>query len=153
MCKELEGRAKNQGLSGRTLTVEFKSDKFKNKQKSYTQNFFFDSFQQMFNLSTSLLDSAWPLEPVRQLSIKLYNLKDKKGRMSFSAHTIACHTGGKTKLGGNPKDDQPKAAVPKRLGPQSCREDNPEEIQINKAKGLGNGNHNSRNFNHQKKPW
>ena len=59
----------------------------------------------MINLSISLLDSAWPLDPVRQLSIKLYNLKDKKGRMSFSAHTVAMQTGGKTKLGGAPKDD------------------------------------------------
>ena len=59
----------------------------------------------MLNLSLSLLDSAWPLEPLRQISIKLYNLKDSKGRLSFSAHTIAMQTGGKTKLGGAPKDD------------------------------------------------
>ena len=70
--------------------------------------------------------------------------------MSFSAHTIAMQTGGKTKLGGNPLVDQPKTAVPKRLGPQSVRDDNPEEIHINKAKGLGNGNHTARVFDGKK---
>ena len=53
LCKELEGRAKNQGLSGRTLTVEFKSDKFKNKQQSHLQA-----------LKDNLIRAGVPLIPV-----------------------------------------------------------------------------------------
>ena len=36
---------------------------------------------------------------------------DENGRMSFSANTVATCTGGSSKLGGNPKVDQPKRFV------------------------------------------
>jgi hypothetical protein len=56
------------------------------------------------NVAVSLLDQAWPLEPLRQISVKLLNLKDDKGKMSASASEVNYLTGGKTKLGGNPKE-------------------------------------------------
>ena len=42
LCDELSQRAIQQKLQGRTLIVEFKSEKFKNKQKSFTNNTFMD---------------------------------------------------------------------------------------------------------------
>ena len=65
LCEELSSRSKNQKLKGRTLTLEFKNDKFKNKQKSYTTSYFMDEKEQIFRLAVSLLDSAWPLDPTR----------------------------------------------------------------------------------------
>ena len=38
---------------------------------------------------------------------------DGSGRTSYSANSVAIYTGGKTKLGGNPKIDQPKKYVGK----------------------------------------
>ena len=51
LCHELDERAKYQKLKGRTLTLEFKSDKFKNKQKSYTCNYYMEDYNQYFKLS------------------------------------------------------------------------------------------------------
>jgi hypothetical protein len=59
--------------------------------------------KELFTLADSLLESAWPLEPCRQIQVKLTNLRDSTGRRSHSALTTAMLTGGKTKLGGNAK--------------------------------------------------
>ena len=99
--------------------MEFKNHKFKNKQKSYTQNLYTDQKDAILALALSLLDSAWPLDPTRQISLKLQNLRDQHGRTSFPANIVALQTGGKTKLGGNPKIDQPKPYVKRTLQP--CR--------------------------------
>jgi DNA polymerase kappa len=40
LCQELEGRMELQKMSGKTLSIEFKNDKFKNKQKQYTQTYY-----------------------------------------------------------------------------------------------------------------
>lgn len=40
------------------------------------------------HVATSLLDSAWPLEPLRQISVKLLNLKDDQGKYSASASEV-----------------------------------------------------------------
>lgn len=59
----------------------------------------------------NLLNTAWPLEPVRQIQVKLLNLRDDKGNMSESAMDVMYRTGGSLKLGGNPKDILPQALV------------------------------------------
>jgi hypothetical protein len=58
-----------------------------------------------------LLDSAKPLEPLRQLSVKLLNLKDDQGNYSESATNVMNRTKGSLKLGGNPKDVLPIALL------------------------------------------
>ena len=40
LCQEMENRMNQQKLSGKTLTLEFKNDKFKNKQKQYSQSYY-----------------------------------------------------------------------------------------------------------------
>ena len=65
----------------------------------------------MFTIAVSLLDSSWPLDPCRQISVKLLNLKDEHGRKSYSALTVMQMTGGKTKLGGQPNVNQPKPVM------------------------------------------
>jgi hypothetical protein len=40
LCQELESRMDLQKMSGKTLSIEFKNDKFKNKQKQYTQTYY-----------------------------------------------------------------------------------------------------------------
>eukprot|EP00347_Sterkiella_histriomuscorum_P000041 403377409 len=109
LCEELEQRAKHEKLSGRTLTLEFKNDKFKNKQRSYTQNQYIWKKEDLFKIALSLLQDAWPLEPTRQISVKLLNLKNDKGQLSATATEVNHTTGGRTKLGGVPKENQPKA--------------------------------------------
>ena len=104
LCKELDERARFQKLRGRTLTLEFKSDKFKNKQKSYTCAYYMESFNQYFKLSVQLLDQAWPMDPCRQISVKLLNLKDEQGRTSETPHfTSMNNTNGSTKIGSKPQ--------------------------------------------------
>ena len=56
LCKELDERAQHQKLKGRTLTLEFKSDKFKNKQKSYTCQHYMDCYDEYYKLSLQLLE-------------------------------------------------------------------------------------------------
>lgn len=51
LCKDLDERANFQKLKGRTLTLEFKSDKFKNKQKSFTCQYYMDNYDQFYKLS------------------------------------------------------------------------------------------------------
>jgi DNA polymerase kappa len=46
LCKELEHRASLEKLQGRTITLEFKNDKFKNKQKSFTSGFYMNEYEQ-----------------------------------------------------------------------------------------------------------
>lgn len=111
LCNELSERAQQQKLSGRTLIVEFKSEKFKNKQKSFTHSSFMDQKNELFGIALSLMDSAWPLEPCRQISVKLLNLKDEFGRKSYSATLVMQMTEGKTKLGGRPNIEQPKPVM------------------------------------------
>lgn len=105
LCKELEERAAIQKLMGRTITVEFKTDKFKNKQKSYTSSYFMGEFRQFYEISLKLLDDTWPMEPCRKISVNLVNLRDEKGRVSESPHmTMVKNTGGSSKLGGLTKE-------------------------------------------------
>jgi hypothetical protein len=59
-------------------------------------------------IAVQLLDQAWPLEPLRSISVKLMNLKDDKGNTSESATEVTNRTGGSLKLGGNPKETLPK---------------------------------------------
>jgi hypothetical protein len=111
LCKELDQRASNEKLTGRTITIEFKNDKFKNKQKSYTSRFYMGSYDEYRKIALQLLQEAWPCEPCRKLSVNLQNLKDEHGRVSESAHYMAMHiTGGSTKLGGLTKSKQPEKA-------------------------------------------
>ena len=101
LCRELSDRAKAQGLSARTIIIEFKNDKFKNKQKSHTSRFFMAEYDDFLRVALRLLDEAWPVGPCRRLSVNLANLKDKNGNFSESAHTTMIrHTGGSSKLGG-----------------------------------------------------
>lgn len=100
MSTNLYQRCRDQKLSGRTLTVEFKNEKFKNMSKSWTQNGFISTQETMTNLALQLFETCWPLEPVRQIQIKLINLKDDTGRLSATAMDVLAETGGKTKLAG-----------------------------------------------------
>ncbi|CDW79370.1 dna polymerase iv kappa [Stylonychia lemnae] len=109
LCEEMEARAKQEKLSGRTLTLEFKNDKFKNKQRSYTQNQFIWRKEDLMKIAINLLNDVQPLEPTRQISVKLLNLRNDKGQLSASATEVNQITGGRTKLGGTPKENQPKA--------------------------------------------
>lgn len=61
------------------------------------------------NIAISLVDSAWPLDPIRQISVKLLNLRDDTGKCSATASEVTHITKGRTKLGGNPKEQTPKA--------------------------------------------
>ena len=71
------------------MTLEFKNEKYKNKQKSYTQNYYMGTYEQFETLALLLFDQAWPMDPCRQISIKLINLRDAKGRTSES--TVFIH--------------------------------------------------------------
>ena len=43
------------------------------------------------------------MDPCRQISVKLLNLRDEMGRVSETPHyTVMNHTGGSSKLGGKP---------------------------------------------------
>ena len=55
-------------------------------------------------IALSLLQDALPLEPLRQISVKLQNLKNDKGELSASASEVMQQTGGRTKLGGKPNE-------------------------------------------------
>jgi hypothetical protein len=66
---------------------------------------------QFLRIAMNLLDSAWPLEPIRQIQVKLLNLRDDKGNMSESALEVMNRTGGSLKLGGNPKDILPTTLI------------------------------------------
>jgi len=128
LCQELEARATEQKLSGRTLTVEFKNDKYKNKQKSFTQHHYMATFDQFYPLACQLLDNAWPVEPVRHLQIKLLNLRDQHGNLSFSTTAVLQATQGKSRLGGNPKIEQPKLALHSALA-EDAEEEESEEVK------------------------
>ena len=108
LCEELQQRAFHEKLCGRTLTLEFKNEKFKIKQRSYTQNQFMWKKDDLMKIALNLLKDAWPLEPTRSISVKLLNLKNDKGQYSISATEVNYITGGRTKLGGTPKENQPK---------------------------------------------
>ena len=63
-----------------------------------------ENYNQYFKLCVQLLDQAWPMDPCRQVSVKLLNLKDDQGRVSETPHfTVMNVTGGSSKLGGNPQ--------------------------------------------------
>ena len=44
--------------------------------------------EQFLKIAMQLLDSTKPLEPLRQLSVKLLNLRDDQGNYSESAFTV-----------------------------------------------------------------
>ena len=104
LCKELEQRTVEQGFSGRTVSVEFKNEDFKNKQKSLTSGFYMKKQDQFLEIALKLLNETWPVEPCRKLSVNLTSLKDDQGRVAESAHfTMLTKTGGCSRLGGSAK--------------------------------------------------
>jgi nucleotidyltransferase/DNA polymerase involved in DNA repair len=65
LCEELAQRASQEKLKGRTITIEVKNEKFKNKQRSFTQTKFMHTKEQFLKIALQLLDSTKPLEPLR----------------------------------------------------------------------------------------
>jgi len=56
------------------------------------------------DISLKLLDSAWPIDPCRKISVSLSNLKDENGHTSETPHFRTLnHTGGSSRLGGSYK--------------------------------------------------
>lgn len=72
MCEELEQICIQNLVSAKTLTLEVKSEKFKSKQKQFTNAQSSMSDKKAFKtLATTLLHQLHPLEPCRQVTLSL----------------------------------------------------------------------------------
>ena len=59
----------------RTLSIEFKSEKFVQKQRSITFNQYICHKNDILKYATALLNAVWPLDPCRTISLKLNNMR------------------------------------------------------------------------------
>jgi len=65
-------------MLGRTLSLEYKTDKFAHCMKSMTLSQHIGHKDDLLKYALELLNSAWPLSgPVRTLSLKLNNLRTR----------------------------------------------------------------------------
>jgi hypothetical protein len=78
LAEELESRALQNNLMGRTLVLEFKSFKFENKIKSMTFPHYLFTKNQLIKYGIILLNQAWPVEATRLMGLRLQNMRDRK---------------------------------------------------------------------------
>jgi hypothetical protein len=78
LSEELESRALQNNLMGRTLVLEFKSFKFENKIKSMTFPHYLFTKNQLIKYGIILLNQAWPVEATRLMGLRLQNMRDRK---------------------------------------------------------------------------
>jgi DNA polymerase kappa len=71
LAEELESRALQNNLMGRTLVLEFKSFKFENKIKSMTFPHYLFTKNQLIKYGIILLNQAWPVEATRLMGLRL----------------------------------------------------------------------------------
>jgi hypothetical protein len=71
LAEELESRAKENNLMGRTLVLEFKSFKFEMHIKSMTFPHYLFNKMQFVKYGIILLNQAWPVEATRLMGLRL----------------------------------------------------------------------------------
>jgi DNA polymerase kappa len=78
LAEELEKRAGENHLMGRTLCVEFKSYKFRMRIKSLTFPHYLYTKNQFIKYAIILLNQAWPVEATRLMGLRLQNMRDRR---------------------------------------------------------------------------
>lgn len=78
LAEELEHRAGEGKVMGRTLVLEFRSFKFINTIKSMTFPHYLFNKNQFIKYGIILLNQAWPVEASRLMGLRLQNMRDRK---------------------------------------------------------------------------
>jgi nucleotidyltransferase/DNA polymerase involved in DNA repair len=77
LAKEMHLKCIAEGLTGRMLTIEYKTIKLINKQKSYTANLFTDTEDELMSVALRLFNQVWPVEGLRMMGLKLMDIIPK----------------------------------------------------------------------------
>jgi nucleotidyltransferase/DNA polymerase involved in DNA repair len=77
LAKDLHLKCIAEGLIGRMLTIEYKTTKLINKQKSYTASLYTDSEDELTNIGLKLFNQIWPVDGLRMIGLKLMDIIPK----------------------------------------------------------------------------
>lgn len=61
LARDMHQKCITEGLYGRMLTIEYKTTKLINKQKSYTANIYTDGEEELVNTAMKLFNQIWPV--------------------------------------------------------------------------------------------
>ena len=67
-----------EGLIGRVLSIEYKTTKLINKQKSYSTNLYTDSEAELTSMAVKLFNQIWPVDGLRMIGLKLMDIIPKE---------------------------------------------------------------------------
>jgi DNA polymerase kappa len=78
LAKELHLKCIAEGLIGRVLSIEYKTTKLINKQKSYSTNLYTDSEAELTSMAVKLFNQIWPVDGLRMIGLKLMDIIPKE---------------------------------------------------------------------------
>lgn len=78
LAQELENRAKQNKLMGRSLALEYKDFKFQTRLKSMTFPHYLFNKNQFVKYAILLLNRAWPIGAVRLMALRLQSLRARE---------------------------------------------------------------------------